>query len=75
MTCRPFVEHLAEFLGGELAETLRQQAEAHLLECPDCQRYKFSCEVTVRLVRLAYDEESDSANNDILQDGVAVWRV
>jgi hypothetical protein len=56
MTCREFVEHLAEFLSGELRESLRQQAQAHLLECPDCRHYQLSYAVTVRLTRVAYDD-------------------
>ena len=60
MTCREFVEHLADFLSGELRESLRRQAEAHLLECPDCRHYQLSYEVTVRLAQVAYaDHDSD----------------
>ena len=56
MTCREFVEHLADYLSGELRQTLRQQAQTHLLECPDCRHYQLSYQITVRLTRDAFDE-------------------
>ncbi len=64
MTCREFVEHLADHLSGELREALRQQAQAHLLECPDCRHYQLSYEIIVRLTREAFDEP-----DDVLPDG------
>jgi anti-sigma factor RsiW len=59
MTCRDFVEHLSDLLSGELGEALRQQAQAHLLECPDCRNYRLSYEITVRLTRAAFDDDRD----------------
>jgi len=49
LTCREFVEFLANYLAGELLPPIQAEFEFHLTDCPDCALYLKSYEVTVRL--------------------------
>lgn len=49
ITCREFVEFLADYLAGELSPANQAEFEFHLTHCPDCSSYLKSYEVTIRL--------------------------
>jgi anti-sigma factor RsiW len=49
ITCREFVEFLAEYLAGELSPANQAEFEFHLTDCLDCILYLQSYEVTIRL--------------------------
>ena len=49
ITCREFVEFLADYLAGELSPASQAKFEFHLSDCPDCILYLKSYEVTIRL--------------------------
>ncbi|MCS6954332.1 MAG: zf-HC2 domain-containing protein [Bryobacterales bacterium] len=36
LTCKQFLEELADYLDGELAEEVRRELDGHLAECPNC---------------------------------------
>jgi anti-sigma factor RsiW len=51
MTCRELVEHLIDFLEGEMPEDRRQHIQQHLDLCGPCLAYLETYKVTIRLTR------------------------
>ena len=48
VTCRQFVEFLADYLGGELPAAERDEFNAHLSACPSCVTYMKTYQETIR---------------------------
>jgi anti-sigma factor RsiW len=61
ITCRELVDFLMSYLDGELPEAKRADFEAHLADCPDCERYLSSYRDTVRLGKAAFRDLDDEA--------------
>lgn len=36
LTCKQFLEELADYLDGDIAEEVRRELDGHLAECPNC---------------------------------------
>jgi anti-sigma factor RsiW len=53
ITCREFIEFLADYLAGELSPASQAEFEFHLSDCPDCALYLQSYEETIRLGKVA----------------------
>ena len=49
ITCREFIEFLADYLAGELSPASQAEFEFHLSNCLDCILYLKSYEATIRL--------------------------
>lgn len=49
VTCRDFVEFLAEYLSGSLAEGRRAEFNAHLSQCPSCVAYMKTYRASIEL--------------------------
>ncbi len=56
MTCRELVEHLIDFLEGEMPEDRRQHIQQHLDLCGPCLAYLETYKVTIRLTRRLPDQ-------------------
>ena len=54
ITCREFVEFLADYLDGDLPPASLVEFEFHLIDCPDCVLYLKSYEATVQLGKEAF---------------------
>ena len=54
ITCREFVEFLADYLAGVLPPASLAEFEFHLTDCPDCVSYLKTYEATVRLGKGAF---------------------
>jgi anti-sigma factor RsiW len=54
VTCREFVEFLAEYLAGRLPPGRSATFDAHLAECPSCLRYTRTYRQTIRLGQDAF---------------------
>ncbi|MGH9429471.1 MAG: anti-sigma factor family protein, partial [Terriglobia bacterium] len=54
ITCREFVEFLADYLAGALPRASLAEFEFHLTDCPDCVLYLKSYEATVWLGKEAF---------------------
>ncbi len=54
LTCRDFIEFIAEYLANELPLTDREAFEYHLDDCPDCQKYLSSYQASIALSRTAF---------------------
>jgi anti-sigma factor RsiW len=54
ITCREFVEFLADYLAGTLSQASLAAFAFHLTDCPDCVSYLKSYEATVRLGKKAF---------------------
>jgi anti-sigma factor RsiW len=51
MSCREMVEHLSDYLDGELDAALQRTIEAHGGECPPCRVFIRTLRKTVEAVR------------------------
>ena len=57
VTCRELTDFIADYLSGETPPDSRREFERHLEICPNCVTYLRGYEETVRLGRLAFDDE------------------
>lgn len=62
MTCREIADFLTDFLNNELPEAVHADFVAHMVICPDCQRYLDSFKKTIELGRGAFDPVKEVAN-------------
>ena len=60
LTCREFIEDLAEYLSGELAPERFPHCDAHLSHCPDCVKYYRSYKETIRLSTMTRDQRDET---------------
>ena len=78
ITCREFVEFLADYLAGELSPASQAEFEFHLSDCPDCALYLQSYEETIRLGKVAcFDLDAPppvDAPEELIQAILAVRR-
>ena len=51
LTCRDFIEFLADYSAGELPEDRRFDFDSHMAVCPSCIAYLRSYAETIRLGR------------------------
>ncbi len=49
--CTKHVEHISEFLDGELDEATCEEIRAHLRECPDCRKCFESLQKTLEVLK------------------------
>lgn len=61
LTCREFIEDIADYLAGELAPDRVPHCDAHLSQCPDCVKYYRSYRETIVLSKAAFDERREVA--------------
>ena len=59
LTCREFIEDIADYLAGELAPDRIPHCDAHLSHCPDCVKYYRSYRETLVLSKAAFHERDD----------------
>ena len=57
MTCREFVDFLMSYLDDELEHERRRVFEGHMDACPSCHDYLTTYEDTIRLGKLACDDQ------------------
>jgi anti-sigma factor RsiW len=50
MTCQELVELVTDYLDGALPDAERARFEAHLAECPGCERHLEQVRMTIDLV-------------------------
>lgn len=61
LTCRDFIDFVADYLSGELEPEQLVHCEVHLAQCPDCVKYYHSYRETILLGKAAFDERDDLA--------------
>ena len=54
ITCREFIEFLADYLAGALLPASQREFEFHLSDCPDCTAYLKSYQATMQLEKTAF---------------------
>lgn len=57
LTCKQLVEFLAEYLDGEMDESMRAQFEQHVDMCPPCKDYLKTYRETLRMCRSTCNDE------------------
>ncbi len=65
MTCREFIEFLAEYLGRELSAEQRAEFDSHLAVCPACVNYVASYQKAVRLGKTALLPTGETVPDDV----------
>lgn len=68
LTCREFVEFLAEYLEGRLPEDQLARFNGHLAACPSCVSYTRSYEETVRLGKGVLSPREEPLPGDVPED-------
>ena len=68
ITCRDFVDFLADYLAGELKPDLRAAFDDHLARCPGCVSYMNSYRDTGEAARLAYADPEALLPEDVPED-------
>ena len=68
LTCRDFIDFIADYLSGELARNERDAFEYHLADCPDCSKYLHSYQATITFGRLAFPELDSPVPNEVPED-------
>ncbi len=56
MTCREFVDSLAEYLDAEQSAAMLAECEAHLDECGDCRAFLRNYQATMRLTKSMHQD-------------------
>jgi anti-sigma factor RsiW len=68
LSCREFVDFLADYLAGQLSDDQTARFNAHLASCPSCVGYTRSSEATVRLGRDSLRCPDDEVPGDVPED-------
>ncbi len=72
LSCREFVEFLADYLAGKLPGDQTGRFDRHLAGCPACATYASTYEDTIRLGRDAFLCPDDQVPGDVPEDLVRV---
>jgi len=67
VTCRQFAGFVIGYLDDELQDEQRRRFDAHLAECPDCERYLREYQATVRAVQTACADDPPDLPDDLLK--------
>jgi anti-sigma factor RsiW len=68
VTCREFADFMADYLTGELSETIRSAFDHHLALCPNCQRYLTGYRETVTLGKAAFADDDATVPPQVPQE-------
>ena len=68
MNCHEFVEFLSDYLEGELPGAAKNEFEAHLRVCEDCERYLAGFASTVGLARDAFSNPDGPVPDDVPEE-------
>jgi anti-sigma factor RsiW len=68
LTCREFVEFLADYLEGRLPEDQLARFNRHLAACPSCVSYTRSYQDTVRLGKNVLSRREEPVPGDVPED-------
>jgi anti-sigma factor RsiW len=68
LTCREFVEFLADYLEGRLPEDQLARFNGHLAACPSCVSYTRSYQDTVRLGKSVLPRREEPVPADVPED-------
>lgn len=68
VTCREFVEFLADYLSGELKRETRAAFDFHLSHCPSCVIYMNTYRLTQQLARAAVETPDAPVPQEVPED-------
>jgi anti-sigma factor RsiW len=68
LTCREFVEFLAEYLDGQLPQDQLARFNDHLARCPSCVSYTRSYQDTLRLGKSVLSPRQEPVPDDVPED-------
>jgi anti-sigma factor RsiW len=68
ITCKTFVEFLADYLSGDLPAGQRDEFDGHLAACVACVSYMSSYRKTIDLGRSAFDDPDAAIPDDVPED-------
>ncbi len=74
MSCEELVELVTAYLEGALGAAARRRFEAHLAECPGCERYLDQMRQTLRLVGRLSPEELSPEARETLRAAFRAWK-
>lgn len=68
VTCKEFVEFLADYLAKELSPAQQDEFDAHLSVCPSCVSYMKTYEESIRLGKAALRASDEPLPPDVPEE-------
>ena len=68
LTCREFVDFLADHLAGELEPRVRSAFDAHVERCPSCATYLNTYGRAMRLAKTTAAGEDEAVPTDVPEE-------
>ena len=68
LTCRDFIDFIADYLSNELPQSERETFEHHLVDCPDCLKYLASYQTTITVGRSAFSDPDGDVPDEVPEE-------
>ncbi|MBM4255999.1 MAG: hypothetical protein FJ147_08895 [Deltaproteobacteria bacterium] len=68
LTCREFINFIADYLAGTLSQNESHAFAYHLADCPECSQYLSSYQTTVLASHLAYADPEDAVPAEVPEE-------
>jgi anti-sigma factor RsiW len=68
LTCREFVEFLADYLSGTLSQERQAIFNQHLAVCPSCIAYMKTYQASVRLGRAVFTRSEETLPEEVPEE-------
>jgi len=68
LTCRDFINFIADYLSNELSQSEREKFEFHLADCPHCAKYLASYQTTITFGRLTISDLDGDVSDEVPEE-------
>ena len=68
LTCRDFINFIADYLSNELSQSEREKFEFHLADCPHCAKYLASYQTTITFGRLTFSDLDGDVSDEVPEE-------
>lgn len=65
LTCRDFINFIADYLSGSLSQSTQEAFEYHLADCPDCSQYLHSYQATITVSRSVFSDLDQNVPEEV----------
>src|SRR5262245_23676803 len=65
LTCRDFINFIADYLSNELSRSERKKFDFHLADCPNCAKYLASYQATITVSRLTFSDPDGDVPDEV----------
>ena len=68
LTCRDFINFIADYLSNELSQSEREKFEVHLADCPHCAKYLASYQTIITFGRLTFSDPDGDVSVEVPEE-------